>query len=424
MVTSKNNAASAAMSRRANQKKAQVELKNKILLSGGGLAAIASLYYLQTLLASDPPSATTAVDAERLANQVNDRAFVGDVTSEAGGNFTAAASSFFNGWTYHDVMYGLSGVTIKNDGRVDFSGTLQRCPSYDDLESGAMPTSYDLREQMPSCNTEVYDAGNCSSSYATAAATSLAMRWCFLDQEKYAGLQLAPQQIISCDKKSKGCSGGGLDSVFNYIKRRGLFPESCVPYASGKEAACKSDCEQSRKMKSIDHCLMKGEKDIKREILNRGPVVAAVMVRDDLLVYSSGIYAPTKKSKLQYGPKKGPKQWPIMHAVVIVGWGRSNGVSYWIVKNSWGQNWGEKGYAKIAAGTALREDIAIVTYPATEEALAELSRKKAAADAQLAAELKALEEDAKKKGVNFTPPEDIVFDDDEDDSLRDATDEL
>ncbi|CAE8631237.1 unnamed protein product [Polarella glacialis] len=362
-------AATEALARRNKKGKSSGEIRKYAVYGLGGLVAIFAVYLALT---DGSPRKKSGGKGVKENAQVNDRYFISDVTSYAAGNFTAAASPFFNSWSYADVKYGLDGVNLRAEGMIGMPGALQVCGDDDGVAGGAMPPNYDLRMVMPECTTEVYDAGNCSSSYAVAAAGVLSSRFCFDDNEKYKGLQLSPQQIISCDKKSQGCQGGGFDSVWSYISRRGLFPESCVPFAGGKAAACKSDCDQSKKLKSIDSCLMKGgEKEIKREIFNRGPVMAMMFLKDDFLVYSGGVYNPTDNANQQYGAQGEP----MMHAVQIIGWGKSEGTACWIVKSSWGKTWGEEGYARVAVGSVIREESAIVPKAATEEAIADAAKK-------------------------------------------------
>ena len=43
----------------------------------------------------------------------------------------------------------------------------------------------------------------------------------------------------------------------------------------------------------------------------------------------------------------------VNHAVVAVGWGVQNGTNYWVIRNSWGTNWGQKGYIFMQRGVNL-----------------------------------------------------------------------
>jgi len=62
------------------------------------------------------------------------------------------------------------------------------------------------------------------------------------------------------------------------------------------------------------------------------------MVYRDFMTYKSGIY------EHKTGEELGG------HAVKIIGFGRENGVSYWLCANSWGAAWGDSGYFKIKEG--------------------------------------------------------------------------
>jgi hypothetical protein len=111
---------------------------------------------------------------------------------------------------------------------------------------------------------------------------------------------------------------------------------------------------------SKDNKLIQGsEYNIRRDIYHWGPVSTVMKVFDDFLEWDGeGIYEWNGTSDLQ--------KPHIGHSVVIVGWGTSeNNNPYWIVRNSWGAEWGNKGYFKMKRGTnncEIEENV-FVCYP-------------------------------------------------------------
>jgi len=73
--------------------------------------------------------------------------------------------------------------------------------------------------------------------------------------------------------------------------------------------------------------------------MNNGPVEIAFDVYEDFLTYKSGVYIHTDGSMLGG------------HAVKMLGWGTENGVDYWLLANSWNEDWGDNGFFKIRRGT-------------------------------------------------------------------------
>ena len=89
------------------------------------------------------------------------------------------------------------------------------------------------------------------------------------------------------------------------------------------------------------------EKAMMKEIYENGPVVVALNAAPDLYYYSSGVFT-TNPTDLLIQSNDDPRmgQWMFTnHAVVCVGWGESvhqgSTIKYWILKNSWGEEWGE-----------------------------------------------------------------------------------
>ncbi|KAF7257286.1 hypothetical protein EG68_05423 [Paragonimus skrjabini miyazakii] len=74
------------------------------------------------------------------------------------------------------------------------------------------------------------------------------------------------------------------------------------------------------------------------EILNRGPVEVIFDVYEDFMNYNGGIYHHVAGGSLG------------RHAVRLLGWGVENGTSYWLLANSWNDEWGEKGFFRMLRG--------------------------------------------------------------------------
>lgn len=92
------------------------------------------------------------------------------------------------------------------------------------------------------------------------------------------------------------------------------------------------------------------------ELMTQGPVQAIMEIFTDFFMYSSGIY---KKTNLASNSVTG------YHAVRIVGWGQEGGERYWRVANTWGTEWGEEGFFRIARGDneCLIEEFVLGVWP-------------------------------------------------------------
>lgn len=92
---------------------------------------------------------------------------------------------------------------------------------------------------------------------------------------------------------------------------------------------------------------------IKQDIYDNGPVTAAMMVYEDFLSYSSGIYVRHSNDFLGG------------HAIKGVGWGKdaSSGINFWIMANSWSPSWGENGYFRIKMGECQIDEMVTSALP-------------------------------------------------------------
>lgn len=215
------------------------------------------------------------------------------------------------------------------------------------------PESFDYRQQWPNCVHPVANQQKtCAASYAFALTQTLSERLCITSKDQRLR-HLSAQELVSCDVQNSGCKGGNLNVALDYMKAKGVVEESCFPYEA-EEVKCDKMCSNPTRERVDSYCILFGEDDIKREVYKNGPVVAVTLVHVDFLTYKSGVY-----HKGDEVPK-----FSGYHAVKIVGWGVESGSEnepnkgnkYWIVQNSFGEEWGEGGYAKISVGQELMFD--------------------------------------------------------------------
>jgi cathepsin B len=251
-------------------------------------------------------------------------------------------NKFFEGTTLQDAKKIVSSTFASHS-------NLQRCAVDDAVVA---PESFDYRTQWQSCVLPVRNQLNtCGSGYAFAAAQTASERLCIASKAQKL-VNLSAQELLSCDKNNSGCTSGYLNNAADYLKTTGLVDEACLPY--GVDSTCDKMCADPKRHKVDGYCILFGEEDIKREIFKNGPVFSVMSIHVDFLTYKSGVY--TKGDEV-------PK-FQAHHGVKIIGWGVENGSEtepnagnkYWLVQNSWGEDWGENGYAKISMGQELMFD--------------------------------------------------------------------
>ncbi|XP_049414012.1 cysteine proteinase 3-like isoform X1 [Solanum stenotomum] len=171
------------------------------------------------------------------------------------------------------------------------------------------------------------------------------------------GISLSEQQLVDCAGAfdNHGCNGGLPSHAFEYIKYNGgLDTEESYPYTA-KDGICKFKPENVG-VKVIDSVnITEGaEDDLKRAVALIRPVSVAFEVIDGFKQYESGVYTSTKC---------GNTSMDVNHAVLAVGYGVENGVPYWLIKNSWGADWGDNGYFKMEMGKNMCGVATCASYP-------------------------------------------------------------
>ncbi|XP_014244675.1 cathepsin B-like [Cimex lectularius] len=269
---------------------------------------------------------------------------------------------------YLSYIKNMLGATFETNGLIYTKERLN-------ISSSKIPEHFDAREKWQNCRSigHIRDQGNCGSCWAVSAASVLSDRFCIATKGKMNHPLSSADLLSCCSFCGNGCNGGNPLKAWQYLSKKGVRTggdyhshvgcrpyeiKPCRHYVEGTRQKCDllhraktPPCRNCTNLnykkpkalsgdyaKAKSYKVIKDVEEIQKEILTNGPVQAAFKVYDDFPVYKSGVYQKTSEKVLAG------------HGVKIIGWGKENGLPYWLIANSWNTDWGDKGLFKIARG--------------------------------------------------------------------------
>ncbi|TGZ68103.1 hypothetical protein CRM22_004444 [Opisthorchis felineus] len=198
-----------------------------------------------------------------------------------------------------------------------------------------LPPYFDWREK--GAVSPVVNQGRCGCCWSFSAVQNIEGQW-FL---RYGRLfRLSAQQLIDCDYVDRGCGGGFPIDAYMAVQRLGGLQLSIdYPYIASRRA-CKFNPRQVVAFVNGFAVLPRNEQQIAEYLYRNGPLSVGLNAHT-LKYYNSGIIDLTAK---QCNPKA------LNHAALSVGFGIDESTSFWIIKNTFGKDWGEQGYFRIFRG--------------------------------------------------------------------------
>lgn len=205
----------------------------------------------------------------------------------------------------------------------------------------------------------------CGSCWAHGSVSALGDRIKIARNGSGIDINLSVQHILNCASVGS-CHGGSVDGPYEWLHSisktgSGIAYETSNPYiacsSESREGFCphvKTSCrvggvartcptfgepcvelEQYPNATISEYGEVSGADNMAKEIYARGPIACGIDAAP-ILEYTGGIASDAGDY--------------VDHVISVVGWGEENGIPYWIVRNSWGEYWGEMGFVRVAKG--------------------------------------------------------------------------
>jgi len=202
-----------------------------------------------------------------------------------------------------------------------------------------LPTKFDWRDRQ--VVTAVKDQGQCGSCWAFSVTETVESSYMLKNNITVDKMSpLAPQQLVDCDDFDLGCNGGNPSFTYEYLELYGLEKESDYPYTAKDGTCAYSSGKVFTYVKSWWFATWFANEDtLKQNLVQYGPL-SICLDAENWDSYQSGVMTSSQCCEF----------CSMDHCVQLVGYDTTATVPYWIVRNSWGTNWGNKGYIWLEMG--------------------------------------------------------------------------
>lgn len=208
-------------------------------------------------------------------------------------------------------------------------------------EASSSSIKYKIDWRVTGCISPPKAQDKCNACYIFATLDLLEYFYCRQTKKRAS---FSGQYVLDCGREAgfiNGCQGGRMSEVGRFIRNHGLRFDSGYPYI-GEHGRCKSpDVDSSVIKTDIINWQLFNSITAWYTWARKSPILVGINMPSDFHIYGGGIHD---------GQNCNIKE---AHAMLLVGSGIQDGAEFWLLKNSFSEDWGEKGYFRLSKSALL-----------------------------------------------------------------------